>query len=430
MLRLLKVFFLVLASSLYADVYDFNLIKKGNDNNNTLLVVGGIQGDEPGGFLSASLLATHYTIEQGSVWIVPNLNFYSILQRSRGPYGDMNRKFASIDRNDPEFGTIQRIKHYIQDDTVKLVVNLHDGSGYYRPSYEDKCHAPNRWGQCSIIDQKEIEIQEYGDLEFIANSVVKHVNSALLRPEDRYHLHNTHTKQGNKEMEKTLTYYAIQQGKAAFGNEASKNLPTHERVYYHLLALERYMQIMGICYTRKFQLTPLGVYNVINNDISISFYGGSISLPLGKIRDELHYFPIKKDEKLSFEASNPLLTLLPIKNGYAIHYGNRRLVNLSTDSFEHQSINTTVDIEIDGEIQHVSFGTMLEVQKAFVVKPSKGFRINVIGFQSTQEDECDIKIYRSSIPSRFSIDKEGKIYRIEYYHDNKFAGMVLVKFVS
>ncbi len=50
----------------------------------TLLVIGGIQGDEPGGFTAGSLLVTDYRIERGEVWVVPNLNFESIIKRSRG----------------------------------------------------------------------------------------------------------------------------------------------------------------------------------------------------------------------------------------------------------------------------------------------------------------------------------------------------------
>ncbi|MCD4668556.1 MAG: deacylase, partial [Sulfurimonas sp.] len=188
--------------------FDFDLIKKGKDNNNTLLVIGGIQGDEPGGFISASLLATHYEITEGSVWIVPNLNFYSIIKRSRGPYGDMNRKFAHLSKKDPEYETVERIKSYIKDDSVKLVVNLHDGSGFFRPTYEDKLHSPHRWGQCSIIDQKSLNIEKYGNLAEISAQVVSYVNENLMDDEHKYHVHNTKTKDGDKEMEKTLTYFA------------------------------------------------------------------------------------------------------------------------------------------------------------------------------------------------------------------------------
>lgn len=408
--------------------FDFDLIKKGKDDNNTLLVVGGIQGDEPGGFLSASLLATHYEVTKGSVWIVPNLNFYSIIKRSRGPYGDMNRKFASLSKNDPEYETVQRIKGYIKDERVKLVVNLHDGSGFYRPKYIDKSHSPHRWGQCSIIDQKNVNVKIYGNLEEISSKVVSHVNSNLMNKEHRYHVHNTKTKEGDKEMEKTLTYFAINNGKAAFGNEASKSLPTHKRVYYHLLALEKYMDIMGIEYKRKFKLNSKGVYAAINDDIYISMYDEKIKLPLNKIRGYLKYFPIKKDKVVNFKTNNPLLMIVKRGNIYSIHYGNRRLSQLKADYQDYDEKNCCVKLLVDGVLKDVEFGSIVDVSKDFLVKHNENFRVNVIGYTNAKKVETGVNINKKQISKNFSIDKKGEIYRVEYYSDDKFAGMVLVKF--
>lgn len=408
--------------------FNFNLIQKGKQDGNTLLVIGGIQGDEPGGFLSASLLTTHYEIIKGSVWIVPNLNFYSIIKRSRGPYGDMNRKFAELSEKDPEYVTVSRIKNYIKDDDVKLVVNLHDGSGYYRKKHIDDMHSPNRWGQCSIVDQTQIDIPIYGNLEEISTEVVKHVNNNLIISEDIYHVHNTRTKEGDKEMEKSLTYFAINQGKAAFGNEASKNLPTHKRVYYHLLALEKYMGIMGIEFKRKFTLDVNGVYKAINDDIYISLYDEKIKLPLSRIRDVIKYFPIKKDAVLDFKASNPLLTIIKKDNTYVIQYGNRRLSRLKADYQEYDDDTKSVEIQIDGKLQYVKFGSLIDVEDNFLVKENSRYRVNVIGYTNNKKKETGIEIKNKEIPKHFSLDKKGTIYRVEYYTKNKFAGMVLIKF--
>ena len=431
MLKKLILFVTLLSTLVSANNhFDFDLIKKGKEDGNTLLVVGGIQGDEPGGFISASLLATHYEITKGSVWIVPNLNFYSIIKRSRGPYGDMNRKFAHLSKKDPEYDTVQRIKSYIKDDRVKLIVNLHDGSGFFRPTYEDRLHSPHRWGQCSIIDQTSIDIPRYGNLKEISDQVVSYVNKNLMKDEHKYHVHNTRTVEGDKEMEKTLTYFAINNGKAAFGNEASKSLVTHERVYYHLLALEKYMDVMGIKYKRKFDFTARGVYAAINNDIYISMYDNKIKLPLSKIRGFLKYFPIKKDKILDFEASNPLLTIVKEKNIYTIHYGNRRLSKLKADYQDYDEQNNSVKLLVDGKLQDVSFGSIVNVSKDFLVKYDENFRVNVIGYTNKRKIETDINIRKNQIASRFSVDKGGDVYRVEYYNKDKFAGMILVKFTS
>jgi hypothetical protein len=430
MLKLFRVAtFLGLSTFLSASpIMDFDFIKKGKDNNNTMLVIGGIQGDEPGGFVAASVLSTHYKINKGSLWIVPNLNFYSIIRRDRGPYGDMNRKFAYLPKKDPEFPLVQRIKSLITAPDVKLVVNLHDGSGYYREKHIDASHQPHKWGQCSVIDQKEVNVSKYGNLEEISQSIVDTVNTKALREEEKYRVHNTHTAEGDKEMEKSLTYYAINHGKAAFGNEATKNLPTHKRVYYHLLALEKYMQIVGIEFKRDFELTPKGVKDAINKNIFISLYDNKIKLPLSEVRNKLNYIPITKDFKVKFEASNPLLTVLKKGNYYQIQYGNRRLSMLKADYMDYDESNLSVQLEIDGKLQDYNFGSIIEVNDNFLVKDSKNYRVNVIGFVGKNKKETDIKIKKSNIIKKFSVDKSGTIYRVEYYKGKKFAGMILVRF--
>ena len=435
MLKLFNIIFLTaFVSFLNANqTFNFDLIKKGKEDNNTLLIVGGIQGDEPGGFVSASLIATHYKIIKGSVWVVPNLNFYSIIKRSRGPYGDMNRKFAYLSKKDPEYDTIQRIKSYITAPNVKLIVNLHDGSGYYRKKYIDKNHQPLKWGQSSVIDQEILDnITEYGNLKDISNKIVSHINNHLLKKEDRFRTKNTHTKFKKtfeeKEMAKTLTYYAITHGKSAICNETSKSLNTSQRVYYKLLALEKIMDIMGIKYERKFKFSLAGIYHAINNDIYISLYDGKIKLPLSKIRSILHYFPIKKDGMIEFKASNPLLTIIKKNNIYTIQYGNRRLSRLKASYQDYDHKNQTVKLKVDGKLKDVHFGEIVYVKNNFLVKDNKNYRINVIGYTNKNKKETDVKITRPQIPKRFSIDTKGYIYRVEYYHDEKFAGMVLIKF--
>lgn len=409
--------------------FDFDFIKKGVQDNNTLLIVGGIQGDEPGAFTAASLITTHYKINKGSVWVVPNLNFYSIIKRSRGPFGDMNRKFASLSDDDPDFNSVQRIKKYITSPEVKIVLNLHDGSGFYRKDYQSWSFSPERWGQSSIIDQSRLNIDKYGNLEDISKQICEHVNKNLIRERDYYSVKNTHTRLGDKEMEKTLTFFAINNGKAAFGNEASKVLPLHERTYYHLVALEKYMNIMGIEFERKFELTPYAVNDVINNDIYMSFYDDKIQLPLSKVREMLKYFPVKKDGTLEFTPSNPLMTIIKNDKNYVIHYGNRKLADLKPDYFEMDNEKYDVIMNIDGEKRIIGFGSIVDVDNSFSVEPIKDFRVNIIGFvKKGKKDESGLQIDEDKIQKRYSIDKDGKIFRIEFYKDNKFAGMVLVNF--
>ena len=429
-LKPFSVLFLFIVS-LNANVqnFDFNFIKKGKQDNNTLLLIGGIQGDEPGAFMAASLITTHYEITKGSVWVIPNLNFYSIIKRSRGPYGDMNRKFANLSKNDPDFKTIKRIKNYIKSDDVKLVLNLHDGSGFYREKHIDNIYSPRKWGQCSIVDQKTIDVPLYGNMEEISKKVVASINNNLIRESDIYHVKNTQTRLGDKEMEKSLTYFAINNGKAAFANEASKELNLNERVYYHLLAIEEYMNIMGIEFKRKFKIKPKYIKEVIDNDIFISFYNDKIKLPLAKVRNNLRYFPIDENEVLDFSVSNPLMTILKDGKDYVIHYGNRRLSTLHADYTKILDEDRYINLLVDNELKSVKFGDIVYVKDFFNIEAISDLRVNIIGYvNKNSKNEVNLDINKNDIEKRFSIDKNGDLFRVEFYKDDSFAGMVLLAF--
>lgn len=422
---------LILPVWLFATSLDFTLHQKGEPaDNNVLLVVGGIQGDEPGGFNAASLLVTHYKITKGTVWVVPNLNFLSIVERSRGPYGDMNRKFADLSPEDPEYGTVQRIKSIITNPHISMVLNLHDGSGFFREKYIDKWHNPYRWGQSCIIDQATIDAPRYGNLEEIAHEVKAHVNRNLFDSEHHFSVKNTETAKGDDEMSKSLTYFAIRNNKPAFGIEGSKNFGTHFRAYYHLLALEKFMDIMGIEYERKLELNPFSVKNAIDNsEMKVVLYDNKLLLPVSKARNYLHYIPMKKDAKVEYKADHPLVAVVEKDEKFRVCYGNRRMSLLYPQYFEYDNSLHTLDLQIDGYEKVVPLGTVVDVKESFLVKNHEGYRVNVIGYtQKGLDSEVDTTIDRSSIVDRFSIDKEGKIYRVEVYKDEKFSGMILVNF--
>ena len=263
---------LAAASLANAGALDYALIKKGEPSSNTMLLIGGIQGDEPGGFLAASIVATDYNITKGSLWVVPNLNFPSIIERSRGTKGDMNRKFAHVEKDDPDYNSVMKIKDVITDKNVTLILNLHDGSGYYRDKFISKDENPDKWGNTCIIDQSTLPGSKYPELESIASSVKDVLNKHLIDPKHQYHIKNTHTAMGDKEMLKSLTYYAITQNKSAFANEASKNLNAEQRTYYHLVAIEEYMKKAGISFTRPFELDVKSVKKAIEKEIRLELF--------------------------------------------------------------------------------------------------------------------------------------------------------------
>ena len=395
----------------------------------TVLVVGGIQGDEPGGFHAASLLVTDYKVTSGKLWVVPNLNFESIIKRSRGVNGDMNRKFATLRRDDPDYAAVERIKSLIKSPEIDFILNLHDGSGFFRERYIDKMHNPNRWGQSIIIDQEELGSSPFARVGDYARTVSKRVNRHLLTPDHSYRVHNTKTVEGDKEMAKTLTYFAITNGKPAVGLEASKNLPTRERVYYHLHLVEAFLDQLGVKLKREFPLHPMAVKEQIESDIRVSMFDKKIHLDVATARRHINYFPMRREAGLDYLSSNPLVALVPNGDKVRVSYGNRRMTLLKPQFFDYDDSIEQVVMELDGVRRSVAFGSTTTVAQRFSVHPPEGYRVNVIGWTlAGVRDEAEQTIERGKIKRRFSVDRSGKTYRVEVYRDDKFSGMVLVKF--
>ena len=396
----------------------------------TLLVIGGIQGDEPGGFTAASMLVTNYKVEKGSVWVVPNLNFESIIKRSRGIHGDMNRKFNALSTKDPEFEEVQKIKKIILSDDVDVVLNLHDGSGFYKKKYINRMHNPSRWGQSIIIDQKVLDAKRYGELSHIANSVQKYINKKLRNSKKFFYVKNTETKNGDIEMEKSLTYFAIKNNRPAFAVEASKSFLTYERTFYHLLAVEGFMAELGIEYNRNFKLSRKNVANQIGNNLKISLYDNRINLDVEKARRFLNYVPLRKDSSFEYKKNNPLIAVIKNNKTLKVRYGNRYVTSLKPQYFEYDYDLDAVSAQVDGVTRRINIGEKVKVEKDFRILASDDYRVNIIGYtKHGVKNENGVLINRKQIKSRFSIDRDENMFRVELYKGNKFSGMILMDFL-
>jgi len=411
---------------------EFTLHKdQGEFSGSTVLVIGGIQGDEPGGFNAASLLVTHYRVQRGALWVVPNLNFESIIRRSRGVHGDMNRKFPAADPKDPDFARVEKIKAIITHPRVDYVFNLHDGSGFFNPRKIDRNRNPNRWGQSIIIDQEELPGVRFGALGAFARDVSKAVNKYLPERSHHYHVKNTRTREGNREMAKTLTYFAINNRKPAVGIEASKSFRTHDRVYHHLRVLEAYMAKLGLSFQREFDLTAQSVKRAVDENVKVSLYDDRIYLDMANVRRRLNFVPLQKRREVEFRASSPLVAIMDAGKTYRVRYGNRTVTELRPQRFDYDDSLSSVPVRVEGATRSVRFGTMVEVAQEFVVEPVAGYRVNVIGWRRKGvSNEAGHSIVRRDISTRFSVDTKGRVFRVEVYRGKRFCGMVLVRFTD
>ena len=222
----------------------------GEQPGKTLLLIGGIQGDEPGGFLSAD----HYadiSLARGNLIVVPRANFPSIVLQRRKINEDMNRKFATDRSKNFETEVVAILKRLIAESDGLL--NLHDGSGYYSDKWEGRDRNPMKYGQSVIADCETYMNPKTGTmihLGAMARLVVKRVNVHIENAQHHFHFNNHRTVEESsphREQRKSATYYALHTYEIpAFGIESSKSLPLELKVRHHNLVINAFMDLFRI----------------------------------------------------------------------------------------------------------------------------------------------------------------------------------------
>lgn len=231
--------------------YELHVYKiHGKENGKTLMLIGGIQGDEPGGFLSAD----HYadiSLAKGNLIVVPRANFQSILLNRRKINEDMNRKFAEDRKANYETKIVTILKKLIAESDSLL--NLHDGSGFFSKKWEGPNRNPKRHGQSIIADCEVFVNPETGEntnLGAMAKSVCEQINRNIKNPRHHFRFNNHKTIEKSslhKEQRKSATFYALYTcGIPAFGIETSKSLSLETKVRHHNYAINAFMERFGI----------------------------------------------------------------------------------------------------------------------------------------------------------------------------------------
>ena len=429
------VVFLLLVINLFAVTNrDFSIYKKESQTpSHTLLIIGGIHGDEPGAYFAPAFFEKYYKITKGSVWVIPNINGDSIIANQRGIYNDMNRKFSVIEKDDPDYFIIERVKKIILDKKVDLILNLHDGHGFYRETYENAIFNPKAWGQATIIDQDKINgLNKFGDLDNIATKVRNNLNNDKLFQE--YHsfgVKNTQTKFKDEQQQLSLTYFAVTNNKPAFAIETSKNITDlTEKVIYQLKSMEEFMKIMDIEFQRDFDINNYEEVKKRLFDFGEVKINENIAFDLNDTRKILRFIPLKKENN-EFKFENALGATKIVDNKYEVYIGNINVTNLFPQIFDIKEYKDSIKIEVDGKVINTKLGEVIDVKNSFKIVKNDFFRVNVIGFSKTGVDsEDDILLKKSDMVDSFSIDTNNKQYRVEFYKDNNFYGMITINFVD
>ena len=228
----------------------------GDEPGKTIMLIGGIQGDEPGSYLTADLYPDIH-LKKGNLIVVPRANFYSILlNRREGLTGDMNRKFGHLTekphKNSLENEIVVILKHLIFESDCLL--NLHEGSGFYSPVWINEMENPNRYGQSIIFDTATFTIPSTERelyLEALAKKITEQVNEQI--EDKRFHFKsNNHDslseKTRHKEQRASATFYALTRAHIpAFGVETSKTIKSlATKIHLQKLVINTFMKEFGI----------------------------------------------------------------------------------------------------------------------------------------------------------------------------------------
>jgi hypothetical protein len=224
----------------------------GKEPGPTVLIFAGIHGDESAGYLAADRYVS-LKLVKGNLIIVPGLNLYAILTGKRTGLsgGDLNRKFQPSEENEDPDDKIVDLARSLMD-RADLILNLHQGSGFYSPVWIDQARNPIRWGQCNVIDISTFHLPDGRRLylEHFAEEVAKEINTKLVDKRYHFHVNNTNTfseKSLHQEQRGSLTYYALAwKHKMAFGIEATKNCSLPQGVGYLTLAVNGMLNKAGV----------------------------------------------------------------------------------------------------------------------------------------------------------------------------------------
>lgn len=224
----------------------------GRERGPTLLIVGGIHGDEKAGYLTADRY-TQLRLQKGNLIVVPRLNLTAISKgRRHGLDGDMNRLFHLPDdsRSLRDSKVVNLAKSLIAQ--ADYVLNLHQADGFYSPKWVSLKRNPLKWGQCNVIDAPSFDLPngEKLELEGFAQAVARRSNTKIHDGKYYFLVNNTNTgesKSQHKEQRMSLTYYALErQHKIALGLEATKSCTLPEAVSFLTIVINSVMEEVGI----------------------------------------------------------------------------------------------------------------------------------------------------------------------------------------
>ena len=443
----------------------------GEKPGKTVMLIGGIQGDEPGGFLSADMYAD-LTLEKGNLIVVPRANFQSIVLNKRQVNEDMNRKFAKDRNKNYEAEVVTILKKLIAQSDCLL--NLHDGSGFFSEKWNSPQRNPKKYGQSIIADSEEYKNSDTGEILKLGNmarDVIKKINTRIKNPKHKFHFNNHRTSKVNsihREQKKSATFYALSKCNVpAFGIESSKSLPLETKVRHHIFAINAFLELMDVIpempgvhlQSPKMRYLlisvndslPIAVKNghtlYVNKGDVISVlhieanYERGLSvdiLGLGTVNDMRTNIVVTKPARVVAKKDYYPCGSIYIAFGTPVETQKTKIVMEKKTSFEPTSLLYKIIVngkeQIIENFQHIKLirGDIIEIVDVIynVVDPS-ALKVNFKGFvgdktKNIGEDRGYFINTGIDLMKKFSVNKKGIKYQIITKYQNRIIGKFFI----
>ncbi len=454
--KILIVLFIVQLLSLFSykeDVYfpntDYELKVyhiEGKKPGKTLMIIGGMHGDEKSPYIAADIFVDS-SLEKGNLIIVPRANLQSILSDTRLLDVDMNRRFQTSQPQNEIDKITEILKNLMQESDV--VLNLHEGRGFYSPVKIDKERNPTKYGQSIIADADTFQMKDKKQIYLgdIARTITTNINKRI---EDTGHYfnfwnHNTASKKTvHKEQKLSATFFALTElNIPAFGVEASSNIEDlNQRVKYLSIVINEFMNYYGIAPEYPAINLPKPKFDFIlyqvNNKLEIAHADDSIKLNIGDslqiisvksnysrgvISDILNYgtgndfgvsLKISANTQITLKKDSVLLAAIPVQVLSAVEIGQPAISQPLT-TYNFLGFNLFVNSQerklMLNDTLRVARGDIIRLNS--VIPENKKVIANVVGFYHGYVDsENDLHHYinTSDLLPKFALKKD--LYQI------------------
>lgn len=201
-------------------------VKTGEEAGPTVVIVGGVHGDEPAGYLAGRELKK-WEITAGKLVLVPDAHVEAIKRGVRAYPRNMNRLFPGKKNGDAMEKLAYEIWELIKTSKPDLVITLHESRGFH---VDD----PKRYGQTFAYDFPELAPR--------FQAVAKRVNAEIPIKKHRF-------LQFVDPFPTCPTYVTWKYLKVpATSIETAKPLPLKTRIIYQLAAVRAFLDEFGVKY--------------------------------------------------------------------------------------------------------------------------------------------------------------------------------------